>query len=80
MEQIEKVIPAKYLPWLAIAAWLVPYLGRAYTALKNGGGIYGVYRAIVFGSTTVHNDDAGGQPASAPAPQPRPSNIVSYPK
>lgn len=47
--------------------FIIQVLGRAFTALKSGGGLTGVYRSIVFGSAT-----AGPQP---PAPA-RPGSLA----
>jgi hypothetical protein len=50
IEKIENLIPAKYRTLLMLAAIVVPYAGRAYHALASGGGLMGVYRALLFGT------------------------------
>ena len=49
LDQIEKVLPARYTPWLILLILCLPYIGRAYAALKNGHGIIGIIRAILYG-------------------------------
>jgi len=46
IDQFEKIIPAKYVPFVAFAVLCLPYVGRAIAALRNGHGIKGVLRAI----------------------------------
>jgi len=49
IDQIEKIIPARYVPYALFLAAMTPYLGRAYAALKNNHGIMGILRAIWLG-------------------------------
>lgn len=49
MSDILNLIPAKYA---ALAAIALPLIGRAYYAIENGGGIVGVWRALMFGTNT----------------------------
>lgn len=48
LNTIASLIPVQYAPWLA----LLPILGRAYYALKNGGGLKGVWNGLIFGTNT----------------------------
>lgn len=48
LNSIGNFIPAKYLPLVA----LLPLVGRSYDALKNGGGLKGLWRAIWLGRST----------------------------
>lgn len=48
-------IPVQNLPhsWqlpIAIGLFLIPLLGRAYHAVKSGGGLKGIWQAIMFGT------------------------------
>ena len=70
MDTLAKLLPAKYAPWLLAIPIIVPWIGRGATALKNGGGLVGVYRSIVYGSTTVHFNDP-------PKPTPPPKPVVT---
>jgi hypothetical protein len=49
LDQVEKIIPPRYMPWIVLMLWVVPYLTRSYAALKNGHGIIGIVRAILWG-------------------------------
>ena len=48
LTSIGGLIPTKYVPFLA----LLPLVGRAYNAIKNGGGLRGIWRAIWLGVDT----------------------------
>lgn len=50
------LIPERYRwpVWFTLA--IVPLLGRAWHALANGGGLRGVWRAIMFGTNTPKPD------------------------
>ena len=50
LSKIENVIPPKYRTLLFVGAIAVPYIGRAWHALASGGGLIGVYRALLFGT------------------------------
>lgn len=52
INQIINLIPAAWRVPVAIAALAVPYVTRAYYAIKNGGGLRGIWRAIMFGTNT----------------------------
>ncbi len=49
IDAITQLIPVKYLPYLG----LLPVAGRIYHALKNGGGIVGVWKSLMFGVTAA---------------------------
>lgn len=40
-----------YAPWLIV----VPFLGRAYHAIVNGGGVIGAWRAFMYGTNVPKN-------------------------
>ena len=48
LDALKNYIPTQY--WPALLA--LPYLGRAYYAIKNGGGLVGIWRSIMFGTNT----------------------------
>lgn len=50
LSKIENIVPPKYRTLLILGAIAVPYAGRAWHALANGGGLMGVYRALLFGT------------------------------
>lgn len=62
-------IPPKYAPYVPLAMLVVQWAGRAFIALRNGGGVVGVWKAIVYGSTTVHNDTSSGGKTEPPFPK-----------
>jgi hypothetical protein len=45
-------LPSEWQAWLAIGIVALQLLGRAYHALRNGGGLVGIWRAIMFGTNT----------------------------
>lgn len=51
LQSLTSLLPPAYAAYgsLALLAWMV--LGRAFTALKNNGGLKGIYNAIVNGVT-----------------------------
>ena len=46
------LLPEEYRGTATLLIILGPYLTRAYHALVNGGGLTGIYRAILFGTNT----------------------------
>lgn len=52
-------IPEKWRPWLILALYLWhclgPDVGRAWRAWKEGGGLNGIWRAIMFGTQPPSN-------------------------
>jgi hypothetical protein len=47
------LLPEKWQPVAAFAViWLIPQLGRVYHALASGGGIKGIWSAVMFGTNT----------------------------
>lgn len=54
MDQIPGInlLPPKVQPWVIALVIAAPYLTRAYHALAGGGGLTGVWRAIMFGTNT----------------------------
>ena len=50
----------KYASPILAAAVVLPMIGRGLTAVRNGGGLVGIWRSIMFGSTTIHNSDDPG--------------------
>ena len=63
--QLKGLLPANIFNYILIAGIVLPWIGRALTALRNGGGLLGVWRSIFYGSTTIHNDTPGTIPLSA---------------
>lgn len=49
---IINLIPEKYRGWALLAAACIPIIGRAYHAIANGGGLKGIWTALVFGTNT----------------------------
>lgn len=54
---IINALPERYRGWAVLAVLAFPYITRAYHALATGGGIVGVYRAILFGTNTPKTPD-----------------------
>lgn len=51
------MLPEKWQPFaLFTVLWLIPQLGRAYEAIRNQGGLIGVWNAIMFGRSTPKQD------------------------
>lgn len=54
------MLPARARGWalfgVAVTAWGAPYVTRAYHALRNGGGIRGVWNGIWFGTNQPKAD------------------------
>lgn len=47
------MLPEKWRPFaLFFVLWLMPNMGRAYHAIRNNGGLRGVWNAIMFGTNT----------------------------
>ena len=53
MDDILKVIPEKYQAPLLALIVLIPYITRAFHALKTGGGLKGIWTAIMYGTNTT---------------------------
>jgi hypothetical protein len=51
-DDIVNLIPAKYRSDVLLLIALSPFITRAYCALRNGGGLRGVFSAIWFGTNT----------------------------
>lgn len=49
---IVQQLPHSWQLPVAIGIFLIPLIGRAYYAIKNGGGLKGIWRAIMFGTNT----------------------------
>lgn len=47
---IINLLPERYRPYCAAFILALPYLTRAYHALRAGGGLRGVWRGIWFGT------------------------------
>lgn len=59
------LLPEKLRVWVIIAVALSPYITRALYAIRNGGGIKGIFTSIWLGTNTPKNDpkpkeEAGG--------------------
>ncbi len=50
--EIAAHIPASTLSLFNTSVLIVFILGRVYHTVVNGGGIYGIYTALVYGKTT----------------------------
>ena len=73
INQFEKIIPAQYVPYVGFFVLCLPYIGRAYAALRNGHGILGILRAIWQGdpkplSVVKQADQADAQRFQAQIP------------
>ena len=55
-EELSKAFPQKYRDLVMLAMVVLPWAGRAYHSLANGGGLYGMWRAVMFGITQPSND------------------------
>lgn len=44
------LIPPSWRTPIMIGVLIIPYLTRAYYAIKQGGGLKGIWRAIMFGT------------------------------
>jgi hypothetical protein len=53
MDNLLKIIPEKYQAPLLALIVLIPYITRAYHALANGGGLHGIWTAIMYGTNTT---------------------------
>ena len=49
MEQIQNILPPKYAAYSAAIMVVVQILGRVYNTVKNGGGLIGIWRAVLYG-------------------------------
>jgi hypothetical protein len=47
---VVSLIPLKYIPWIALLLWLLPYAGRAWHAYQQDGGAKGIAAAVAFGT------------------------------
>ena len=56
-EDMIEHIPDKYKTWVFLALLVIPYITRAYHAVRNGGGLRGIYRSILFGTNTPPKED-----------------------
>ncbi|HWC60859.1 MAG TPA: hypothetical protein VHC44_14280 [Verrucomicrobiae bacterium] len=52
LTMLSNLVPEKYRGWLLFLIALVPLLGRAWHALSSGGGLKGIWSALVFGTNT----------------------------
>lgn len=56
MEELFTKLPAQYVAY-ATAAWvLVQSLGRAYSAIRKGGGLKGIWDGLIYGTNTPKNE------------------------
>lgn len=46
------VLPVKLRGWFLAALALAPFIGRAYQAVVNGGGLKGIFSALFLGTNT----------------------------
>jgi hypothetical protein len=50
---IENLVPDKY-KWLVLAsAIIIPMAGRAYHAIRSGGGIKGIWNGLIYGTNSL---------------------------
>jgi hypothetical protein len=52
MNEIINVIPEKYRAYVLALILCIPYLTRAYHSLATGGGLKGIWNAVLFGTNT----------------------------
>lgn len=50
LKPLINLIPAKWHTTVAMIAVLIPYAGRAWYALRNGGGLVGVWHSLIYGT------------------------------
>jgi hypothetical protein len=53
MDDLLKIIPEKYQAPLLALIVMIPYITRAFHALKTGGGLKGIWTAIMYGTNTT---------------------------
>jgi len=56
---IIKYLPAKYQGIAIVLILAAPYVCRGYHALANGGGLKGIWNAIMFGTNTPKPSTTG---------------------
>jgi hypothetical protein len=67
---IVSLIPLKYILWLGVLIWILPYAGRAWHAWQADGGAKGVAAAVAFGTNVpvALKVQATGQPVVPTVP------------
>lgn len=50
-------LPQEWRGTALLVLIMLPYVTRAYHSLRNGGGLVGVYRAILFGTNTPKQNE-----------------------
>jgi hypothetical protein len=50
--ELTGVFTEKNLKWAILAWFIVTNAGRFYSAVRNGGGLRGIYRGLIFGENT----------------------------
>jgi hypothetical protein len=59
------LLPESLRGWALLALAFLPYLTRAYHALATGGGLRGIWNAILFGTNTPKQPDPGAASSAA---------------
>lgn len=62
LTKILNIIPPKWHATVLLLLALSPYLGRAYHAVTNGGGIRGIWSSIWFGTNTPKQNQTENKP------------------
>jgi hypothetical protein len=72
------VVPVKYLPWVIVFIWLLPYVLRAYHAYQLGGSTAQITKAVLMGTNVpiAMKVQATGQPVVPTVPD----NSTTAPK
>lgn len=62
------MIPKEWASYLALVMVVVQVLGRAWHAIKSGGGLVGIKNALLYGTNTPCVAPSAPQPLTPPAP------------
>lgn len=56
IDQLNGIVPAKYVTWATAAFLASQVLGRAYQAIVKGGGLRSIVRGIWLGTNTPKDE------------------------